>query len=341
MSQRRTDLLQWKVLFLSLAVGIAEGCADNGRPPPVAGEAGVAPPFDVAAGDSQGDTTADAITSAPASVTEGPYSACRDYEVISPSTGCICSLPSAGSTVCLPTCKTDTDCPAPPPGGPSVRCMEASGGLFSYCVMLCQSDAGASVCPSGYSCSGYRTNIGPFCAVPGSDISDLSSRYDSMPFENRGPAMPIGAVGRLCAAPVVLSGELASGDLQLQRAVRVRSGCLPSPAIYRYFQDVHAVELVGPGPHRLELDSCGRAPYRMSVVLYQRSGAAAPYDTGNICRNLVASADPSARRDCAGGVSARFVGLQPGTVYVVVSSESPESTGTYQLTVKSDTSRCP
>jgi hypothetical protein len=140
---------------------------------------------------------------------------------------------------------------------------------------------------------------------------------------------------------MVLSGELASGDLHLTRAVRPKTGCGMAPPGYLYFQDVHAVELVGPGPHRLELDSCGHAPFGMSLMVFQRPGSSTPYDTSNVCRNLVAFADPSERRDCAGGVSTRLVGLQPGTVYVVVSSQSPGYTGAYQLTVTSETSACP
>jgi hypothetical protein len=341
---RTPYFLHQKILVLALAAALGGGCAakeaDDGPSPPVGADASV---VDAPAGDApmgvQPDL-ADTNAPAPASVTEGPYSACRDFEASSPTSGCICANPNYGSTVCLPECKVDTDCPAPPPGGPAVRCMEATGGLFRYCVMLCQADAGAPVCPTGYTCSGYRTNIGPFCAVPGSDISDLSSRYDGMPFDNQHPATAIGPAQRLCGAPVVLSGELTTGDLNLPRAVRTRTGCTAAPPGYVYLQDVYTVELVGPGPHRLELDSCGHAPYRMSVMLFQRPGSSTPYDTSSVCRNLIGFADPSARRDCAGGVSARFVGLQPGSVQVVVSSEGT-GVGPYQLTVKSETSRCP
>lgn len=349
----RPIVLHWNALLLAVAVAVGGGCTGRGdQPPPAdagradapadhANDSVMQPSVDVAPGDLAVDRSADVVPPPAGSITEGSYRACQDFEVISPSTGCICSSPAAGSTVCLPTCKTDTDCPAPPSGGPAVKCMEASGGLFSYCVMLCQAGAGASACPSGYSCSGSRSNIGPFCAVPGSDISDLSSRYDSMPFDNQRPADPVGPARRLCSAPVVLSGELATGDLNLQRSLRVKNGCVTSPPGYLYLEDVHAVELVGPGPHRLEINSCGHAPYRMSVMVFQRPGSTAPFDTSNVCRNLVASADPSARSDCGGGVSARFVGLQPGTIYVVVSSEDPGKTGAYELTVTSDTSRCP
>jgi hypothetical protein len=344
----RPILLHWRVLFLALAVDLGGGCTRRGdNPTPANGaDAGAADgpadqAFDSASVDRAADHTADVITPTAGSITEGSYRACQDFEVISPSTGCICSSPAANSTVCLPTCKTDTDCPAAPPGGPAAKCMEATGGLFSYCVMPCQAGASASACPSGYSCSGSRSNIGPFCAVPGSDISDLSSRYDSMPFDNHQPATPVGPARRLCGAAVVLSGELTAGDLNLQRSLRVKSGCLPSPPGYLYLEDVHAVELVGPGPHDLDLNSCGHAPYRMSVMLFHRPDSTTPYDTSSVCRNLLAFADPSARGDCGGGVSARFVGLQAGTVYVVVSSETPGKSGSYELTVTSGTSRCP
>jgi hypothetical protein len=189
-----------------------------------------------------------------------------------------------------------------------------------------------------------RTNIGPFCAVPGTDISDVSSRYDTMPFDDQRPAMPVGATQRLCGATLTLSGQLAAGDLHVQRQIRLKERCQSSPAMYLYNQDVHAIELAGPGPHQLELDSCGHAPFGMALMVYQRPGSSAPYDTsslGTLCRNMIASATPSGRTGCAGGIATRFVGLQPGTVYLVVSSDSPETTGAYDLTVKSSTSACP
>jgi hypothetical protein len=111
--------------------------------------------------------------------------------------------------------------------------------------------------------------------------------------------------------------------------------------MYHYFQDVYPVELVGPGPHQLELDSCGHASFGMTLMVYQRPGSSAPYDTSSLCRNMIASAEPSGRTGCAGGIATRFVGLQAGTVYLVVSSDSPGITGSYELTVKSSTSVCP
>jgi hypothetical protein len=54
---------------------------------------------------------------------------------------------------------------------------------------------------------------------------------------------------------------------------------------------------------------------------------------------MITSWEPSAQPNCNGGIFARTINLEPGIIYVVVSSESGER-GTYSLTVTSDTSSC-
>jgi len=286
-----------------------------------------------------------ASSSAAALPTTGPYRACADFDVTSPSTGCVCSDQGQGSTVCLPTCSKDSDCPAPPAGAPAVKCIAAQGGLFSYCVMPCTpaGDGGTpSACPDGYTCSGQRDIVGPFCAVPGSPITDVSLRYDTTTPTPVSPAKPMGATQRLCGSPVVLSGTLLSSSMTATRVLSTTSGCLASP-YSSYPEDVYAIELVGPAPQTLNLDSCGHSAFPMAVMLYQKPGSTTPYDTMNVCNNLIASADPSGEPACGGGgVLERIVGLQPGTVLVAVATEDPSGeSGAYALTVTSDTSMCP
>jgi hypothetical protein len=296
----------------------------------------------VACSSSSGSAGTAAAISLP---TTGPYRACADFDVTSPSTGCICSDEGQGSTVCLPTCMKTSDCPQPPQGGPPVQCIAAQGGLFSYCVMPCTggADGGtSSACPSGYTCSGQRDIVGPFCAVPGSPISDVTLRYDTTTPAPVAPATPVGTTRPVCSTPTVLSGSLSSSSLSLTRALSTTSGCLASP-YSSYPQDVYAIELAGPGPHELTLDSCGHSAFPMALMVFQKPGSTAPYDTKNVCNNLISSADPSGEPGCSGGGDlSRIVGMQPGTVFIVVTTEDPSGeSGAYQLTVTSDTSSCP
>jgi hypothetical protein len=212
------------------------------------------------------------------------------------------------------------------------------GGLTQFCVLPCDADAGTG-CPQGYECIGHRAAIGPFCAVPGSYITDVSGRYDSTTPPAVQPAAPVASTARLCGS-MDLSGDLAVGDLHLNRNVKIGMDCHTSPASYFYYQDVYAIELVGAGPHRLVLDSCGQVQFGMSVMIYAKIGSSAPYDTSNICLNLIASADPSGKQGCSQGVSTRIEGLAAGIVYIVVTSNGPDVTGSYTLSVSSETSHC-
>jgi len=137
-----------------------------------------------------------------------------------------------------------------------------------------------------------------------------------------------------------LAGELTTDDLRVHRSVRHATGCGTSPETYFYYQDVYAIELVGPGPHRLVLDSCGKGAFALAVMIYAKSGSATPYDTGNTCLNLLSSTEASGTKPCGQGVSARLQGFQPGIVYIVVTSNGPEITGSYTLSLTSETSRC-
>jgi hypothetical protein len=80
----------------------------------------------------------------------------------------------------------------------------------------------------------------------------------------------------------------------------------------------------------------------MALMVFQKPGSASPFDTADVCANMISSADPSGRPGCNGGVSTRLVGMQPGVVLVVVTNEdgTPGEYGDYQLTVTSDTSTC-
>jgi hypothetical protein len=198
--------------------------------------------------------------------------------------------------------------------------------------MNCDRDGGsAGACPPGYACANG------ICAVPGAPVSDIGSRYDSTTPEPTKPATPVGPTQRLCGAPLVLSGELTATDPAVNRSLKTSGGCIGSP--YADVQDVYAIELVGSGPHSLELDSCGHSAIRMEVMLFQKPGSTTPYDTANSCQNMITSWEPSPRNNCNGGIQARSINMQPGIVYVVVTNEGGEL-GTYELTVKSDTSRC-
>jgi hypothetical protein len=180
--------------------------------------------------------------------------------------------------------------------------------------------------------------MGPYCAVPGGSLTDVSSRYDNASPEATKPATPVAPATKLCGS-TTLSGELSDTDLHLTRSVRLDARCVTSP--YQYYQDVHAIELVGPGPHRLELEACEPTNISMALMIFQKVGSTSPYDTANTCLNLISSPQPAAHPNCtSNGVSARFVGMQPGTVFVVVSSEGPDKTGSYSLSLRSETSTC-
>jgi hypothetical protein len=215
-----------------------------------------------------------------------------------------------------------------------------TGGLTQFCILLRDADAGAGVgCPQGYECSGSRAAIGPFCAVPGLSITDVSGRYDGTSPEPAQPGTPVGPTARLCGS-MELAGELTTDDLRVHRSIRQATGCATSPESYFYYQDVYAIELVGAGPHRLVLDSCGMGGFALAVMIFAKSGSSTPYDTSNTCLNLLSSAEASGTKPCGLGVSARLEGFQPSIVYIVVTSNGPEIAGSYTLSLSSETSRC-
>jgi hypothetical protein len=204
--------------------------------------------------------------------------------------------------------------------------------------MTCDAaDGGGGNCPSGYTCSGKRSILPPFCAVPGSSISDISSRYDTSTPDPVAPASPIGQPVRICKTPVKLSGTLESGDVHVQRGIKTSGGCALSPATYLYWQDVYALELVGPGPHEIEITSPAPAGVTLALNIFQKPGSSTPFDTSKPCQSLVWTAEDGW---LGGGLAGRLIGVQPGTLYVVATSTSPDKTGTYEFQAASTTSEC-
>ena len=90
-----------KIIFLALSLSLG-GCpsqkADPDPPPPDSGGGGAsmtdaavdqtgAPSSDLATSEVSGNERLDTNAPVPATITEGPYAACQDFEAMSPTTG--------------------------------------------------------------------------------------------------------------------------------------------------------------------------------------------------------------------------------------------------------------
>ncbi len=177
----------------------------------------------------------------------------------------------------------------------------------------------------------------------GGPYVDVSSRYSAAASPVRVPLLD-GSVE--LHAEHVFDGTLDNTDAPF---IRVTDSCGQPPAGYTYTVDVYAVELVGPGPHRLVVDTCdsellfsGQAFYPIDTVVmaYQDSdGSDHPLDLDDACPHLLEQADDGCS-NVAGPSLLRMTGLREGTVQIAVTTFGgpPATPMPYVLHVWSDTS---
>jgi hypothetical protein len=172
---------------------------------------------------------------------------------------------------------------------------------------------------------------------------DVSSRFTAATAPERPPILD----GSLeLHAEHVFEGTLEDTDAPF---IRVTNNCVLPPPGYTYTVDVYALELVGPGPHHLVVDTCdsellfsGQAFFPIDTVLmaYQDSdGSDDPLDLDDACPHLLAQADDGCSNH-AGPSLLRMTGLREGTVQIAVTTFGgpPTTPMPYVLHVWSDTS---
>jgi hypothetical protein len=177
----------------------------------------------------------------------------------------------------------------------------------------------------------------------GGPYADVTSRYSAATSPVRVPVLD-GSVE--LHAEHVFDGTLENTDAPF---IRVTDSCGQPPAGYTYTVDVYAVELVGPGPHHLVVDTCdsellfgGQAFYPIDTVVmaYQDSdGSDHPLDLDDACPHLLEQADDGCS-NYAGPSLLRMAGLREGTVQIAVTTFGgpPATPMPYVLHVWSDTS---
>jgi hypothetical protein len=172
---------------------------------------------------------------------------------------------------------------------------------------------------------------------------DVTSRYSAATSPQRAPILDGSAE---LHAEHVFNGTLEGIDAPF---IRVTDSCGQPPPGYTYTVDVYAVELVGPGPHRLVVDTCDSEllfsgqvfnPIDTVVMAYQDSdGSNHPLDLDNACPHLLEQADDGCS-NYAGPSLLRMSGLHEGTVQIAVTTFGgpPTTPMPYVLHVRSDTS---
>lgn len=177
----------------------------------------------------------------------------------------------------------------------------------------------------------------------GGPYVDVTSRYSAATSPQRAPILDGSAE---LHAEHVFNGTLEDIDAPF---IRVTDNCGQPPPGYTYTVDVYAVELVGPGPHRLVVDTCDSEllftgqvfnPIDTVVMAYQDSdGSNHPLDLDNACPHLLEQADDGCS-NYAGPSLLRMSGLHEGTVQIAVTTFGgpPTTPMPYVLHVRSDTS---
>src|SRR5450432_2273959 len=177
----------------------------------------------------------------------------------------------------------------------------------------------------------------------GDPYVDVTSRYSAATSPQRAPILDGSAE---LHAEHVFNGTLEHIDAPF---IRVTDSCGQPPPGYTYTVDVYAVELVGPGPHRLVVDTCDSEllfsgqvfnPIDTVVMAYQDSdGSNHPLDLDNACPHLLEQADDGCS-NYAGPSLLRMSGLHEGTVQIAVTTFGgpPTTPMPYVLHVRSDTS---
>jgi hypothetical protein len=177
----------------------------------------------------------------------------------------------------------------------------------------------------------------------GGPYVDVTSRYSAATSPQRAPILDGSAE---LHAEHVFNGTLEDIDAPF---IRVTDSCGQPPPGYTYTVDVYAVQLVGPGPHRLVVDTCDSEllfsgqvfnPIDTVVMAYQDSnGSNHPLDLDNACPHLLEQADDGCS-NYAGPSLLRMSGLHEGTVQIAVTTFGgpPTTPMPYVLHVRSDTS---
>ncbi|HXU84156.1 MAG TPA: FG-GAP-like repeat-containing protein [Polyangia bacterium] len=250
----------------------------------------------------------------------------------SPNTCSLCVVggdDDAAWTLCTRECSVDGCAPAAS-GNVRVQCERDFAGRPS-CALPCQD---GDLCPTGLECLPDRRGT-KYCVVRGFTEIDVSS-FLSAEVVPTSPRVPENAPGaRLCGS-LTYQGTLSTTDPTYVHTTRT---CFVSSTPRSVYVDTYAFELVGPGPHDLEIDLCQKAEFLSVLEVYQNNaGTPRVFDLAKPCPNLLATGNFGSTCSTGEGARLKVTGLVPGTAVVTVSSGPSLRTGAYTLHAKSSTS---
>jgi hypothetical protein len=249
--------------------------------------------------------------------------------------GNTCSACATGGTaaaawsLCTAACYPNEDnCAQATTGNVAVHCVRDFWGRPG-CAMPCQ---GGDICPDGLRCLPDMQGK-TWCVAPGFAETDARTHLSAEAAPTQ-PVVPVNAPApRLCGS-LTYQGTLSASDPTYHHS---QFNCVV-PSMLSYYVDLYAFELVGPGPHDLDLDLCQQSEFYSRLEVYQNAGGTPRvFDLAKSCSNLVASGLPG--NSCYGeSARVKVVGLVPGTVTVAVTSNFSLRTGGYTLHASSSTS---
>ena len=232
-------------------------------------------------------------------------------------------------TLCTGECSVD-GCPRAASGNVQVQCVRDFAGRPA-CALPCQD---GDVCPTGLACLPDRSGT-KYCVVPGFTETNVSS-YLSAEVVPSQPRVPENAPSARLCGTLSYQGTLSTTDPTYVHTTRT---CFVSSMPRSVYVDTYAFELVGPGPHDLEIDLCQKAEFLSVLEVYQNNaGTPRVFDLAKPCPNLLATGNYSNTCSTGEGARLKVTGLVPGTAVVTVSSSPSLRTGAYTLRAKSTTS---
>jgi hypothetical protein len=185
------------------------------------------------------------------------------------------------------------------------------------------SNTGGAKNSAGGNAAGGMGGLCPFLASLGTDVSSL---LQPATVAKKAPMM-VRSV-RLDGT-LALDGQLDSTSQRFPEPLDASTGCITSQSTDP--TDFYAIELVGPGPHQLEIDACQSG--LLVINAYQaKDGTPGAVDSTAGCAHFVASTGLY----CGNGY--RFVGsgFAAGTLVLTISSFEPPKS--YHVELRSSTS---
>lgn len=185
---------------------------------------------------------------------------------------------------------------------------------------------GGSSGESGPDSAGMSGDLCPFLPSKGEDVAGRLTALGSTPVL-RSPTILSRAV---LDGTLVVGGVLTSTSEVMATPLGDDDSCTESS---EQPTNVHALELVGPGPHQLIIDGCvGETP---TIQVFQSlEGSESALDMDAPCRHWIASTD----LPCGTGRRLVASGFAEGTVLLAASSLLSSEMGRYQVRVSSSTS---